>query len=208
MKTWKISLVFFVATVVATAGASKPESRECSTLWTFFHPLQCMDAKTSFSDPEIWAIIEEGSIAVAHVAKKDTWWGKMMSSFRPASLVRIFSWDAIKDVVKAIHNLVALIVGAFADFWKTLSDFFKSNAQLALEAKQRYEELDADVTNLVKKHKSLSQMCHHPADNDAWSECNKAMIQSTDDVVELVRQRRKVRRTYENLRSRVSSGDW
>jgi hypothetical protein len=206
---WRIVvLTLLVSIIVAVPGVSTAAPSKCSSVWKLVSSSQCTEEKTTYTDSEVLTIIEEGSNSVAHVPKTDSWWSKVMSAFRPPSLVRIFSWDAIKDVIKAFHNLVALILGAFADFWKWTSDLFKSNAQLAVEAKQLYDDLDADVSLLVKKHKSLSQMCQHPADNEAWTECNKAMIQSTDAVVEVVRDRRKARRIHEGLRIRVTSGDW
>ena len=178
--------------------------------WNSLNPTNCGKYEiTSYSDSQIWSVIEEGSHAIAYSPKtKGSWMERTLNFFKPPSLKQIFSLDAIKDVINSLNRHVSLFLSALADFAEWVSSFFKTNSQLALEAKQRYDELDTEVTSLVHEYKSLGRMCHHPADNDAWAECNRAMIRSTEKLMEITRERRKARRSYQKLVSAVNSGEW
>ena len=105
------------------------------------------------------------------------------------------------ETIKAALRLFGELAVSFV---RWLTDWFKTYAQLAFEAEDRYLELDAGVRELVKRRKSIESMCLYPADQTARSQCIHAIMDVSDVLSQARRDRNQARRTFELYKAHLS----
>jgi hypothetical protein len=156
------------------------------------------DQDDSYTDETAYRAMAEVVINSQHPwTGENVWWETLLSYFKGHSVVQTWTWESIKHLWGAIRGAIAFNLRRLVAFGQWMLDLFRSYEQRALEANEVYMDLDQEVSALVQEYKAMASMCHNPADQATRAECGKAMRQSSAELREILRERRKARRLYE-----------
>ena len=108
----------------------------------------------------------------------------------------------IKEFLEELIALFRFVLNGIVSFVSWLERLFKSNCQLAREARMRYDKENANVHELIRKAQMFAQACHRvtPQEQEDWRLCNQEQGKINDQVKEARVKRRNAWYQYEEYR--------
>lgn len=107
------------------------------------------------------------------------------------------------DIVTSFNLRMASFYASVKDYLLWLGHYWTSTyKELALEAKNRVEDLDEEVSVLVRKQQEIQRICLNPPAEEDRSKCIDYQMGVADDMGKARMERKRARKAYKDYKAK------
>lgn len=149
------------------------------------------------------SMIELNNEDPPEIKQNSTWLAIVSDVPVSSSLIKIYSTSAIQSLAEAFYVSSTHLYEQFKSLWQWISDRSSTYEYLTEDAKLQYDDLNLEVSLLIRQRNSIERLCLNPGDDTTRSLCIQTEMDCHDGLMKVLKQRSKAKHVYEQLKKRV-----